>query len=78
MVFCSAETAFLRAEGILRGWNVGDKKAKEYYETGIRLSMEQYSVSGDEYLAIDKAPTVSHASDNVQRAAATISNTVSV
>ena len=40
--------------------------------------MEQYSVSGDEYLAIDKAPTVSHASDNVQRAAATISNTVSV
>lgn len=78
MVFCAAETAFLRAEGILRGWKVGDKKAKEYYETGIRLSMEQYSVSGDEYLAIDKAPTVSHASDNVQRAAASISNTVSV
>ena len=42
MVFCAAETAFLRAEGKLRGWNVGSKTAKAYYEDGINLSMEQY------------------------------------
>ena len=51
----AAETAFLRAEGILRGRNVGNKSAKEYYETGINLSMEQYTVAADDYLAIDQA-----------------------
>lgn len=78
LVFCAAETAFLRAEGILRGWNVGNKSAKEYYETGINLSMEQYTVAADDYLAIDRAPVVSHASDDVQNAPASITNTVSV
>lgn len=78
LVFCAAETAFLRAEGILRGWNVGNKSAKEYYETGINLSMEQYTVAADDYLAIDQAPVVSHASDDVQNAPASITNTVSV
>ena len=55
MVFCAAETAFLRAEGKLRGWNVGSKTAKAYYEDGINLSMEQYQVSATEYLKIDEA-----------------------
>ena len=50
MVFCAAETAFLRAEGKLRGWNVGSKTAKAYYEDGINLSMEQYQVSATEYM----------------------------
>ena len=40
--------------------------------------MSQYNVSGDEYMKIDAAPMVSHASDNVQKAPASISNTVSV
>ena len=78
MVFCAAETAFLRAEGKLRGWNVGSKTAKAYYEDGINLSMEQYQVSATEYLKIDEAPVVSHESDAVQNATATITNTVSV
>ena len=78
MVFFAAETAFLRAEGKLRGWNVGTKTAKVYYEDGINLSMEQYQVSATEYLKIDEAPVVSHESDAVQNATATITNTVSV
>ena len=49
-----------------------------YYETGINLSMEQYTVAADDYLAIDQAPVVSHASDDVQNAPASITNTVSV
>lgn len=78
MVFCAAETAFLRAEGKLRNWSVGDKSAKDYYEEGIQLSMSQYSVSGDDYMEIGSAPMVSHANDAIQQAPATITNTVSV
>lgn len=40
--------------------------------------MEQYQVSATEYLKIDEAPVVSHESDAVQNATATITNTVSV
>lgn len=57
LVFCAAETAFLRAEGKLKGWNVGGKTAQEYYEEGIMLSMEQYKVSmPDTYLTSDNKP----------------------
>ena len=38
----------------LRGWNVGSKTAKAYYEDGINLSMEQYQVSATEYMKIDE------------------------
>lgn len=63
MVFCAAETAFLRAEGKLRNWNIGDKAAKDYYEEGIRLSMAQYGVNiPDDYLTSDNKPT-GHAND---------------
>lgn len=58
LVFCAAETAFLRAEGKLKNWDVGEKTAKEYYEEGIRLSMEQYGVTmPDTYLTSDTKPT---------------------
>lgn len=77
LVFCAAETSFLRAEGKLKGWNVGDKTVREYYENGITLSMEQYSVSAGDYLNNDQKPTVAH--DNDPRGNNTaISNTVSV
>ena len=47
----AAEVAFLRAEGALRGWNMGGT-AKEFYEQGIRLSFAQWEVQGaDAYLA---------------------------
>ncbi len=45
-VMCAAEAYFLRAEGALNGWNMGDD-AKTLYEDGIRLSMEQWGVDED-------------------------------
>lgn len=47
----AAEVSFLRAEGALRGWNMGGT-AKSFYEQGIRLSFEQWGVTGvDAYIA---------------------------
>lgn len=43
--FVAAETQFLLAEAALKGWTTGNPK--DYYEAGIRLSMEQNNVSGD-------------------------------
>jgi hypothetical protein len=46
----AAEVYFLRAEGALRGWNMGGT-AHELYETGIRMSFEEWKVSGaDTYI----------------------------
>jgi hypothetical protein len=44
-IMCAAEVAFLRAEGALRGWNMGGS-AKDLYESGITLSFGQWGVSG--------------------------------
>lgn len=38
----AAEVAFLKAEGALRGWNMGGETAADYYETGVRLSFEEW------------------------------------
>lgn len=47
----AAEVSFLRAEGALNGWNMGGT-ARGFYEQGIRLSFEQWGVSGaDTYIA---------------------------
>ena len=43
-VMYSAEAYFLRAEGAVNGWNMGST-AKELYEQGIRLSMQQWGVN---------------------------------
>ncbi|WP_052731316.1 SusD/RagB family nutrient-binding outer membrane lipoprotein [Spirosoma radiotolerans] len=46
-----AESYFLRAEGVLRGWNMGGGSAKDFYENGIRLSFKTLGVAGvDTYL----------------------------
>ena len=51
LIFNSAEVAFLRAEGALKGWNMGGT-AKSFYEQGIRLSFSEHSVSGaDGYIS---------------------------
>lgn len=51
LVFCAAETAFLKAEAALRGWIPGDDAvARDFYEKGIRLSMEQHGVDVGSYL----------------------------
>jgi len=44
-VMAAAEAYFLRAEGVLNGWNMGGGSAKEYYEKGIELSMQQWGVT---------------------------------
>ncbi|MCD8265264.1 MAG: SusD/RagB family nutrient-binding outer membrane lipoprotein [Tannerellaceae bacterium] len=49
----ASEAAFNRAEGALRGWDMGGS-AQEWYETGIRLSFEQWMAGGyDAYIADD-------------------------
>jgi len=44
-VMSAAEAYFLRAEGVLNGWNMGGGTAKEYYEKGIELSLQQWGVT---------------------------------
>ncbi|MDO5017039.1 MAG: SusD/RagB family nutrient-binding outer membrane lipoprotein [Porphyromonas sp.] len=46
-ILTAAEVAFLKAEGVLLGWNMGGKSAKALYEEGIRLSFEQWNVPFD-------------------------------
>ncbi len=47
----AAEVFFLRAEGALRGWSMGGS-AQDLYEDGVRMSFDQYGLSGaDDYLA---------------------------
>lgn len=47
----AAEVAFLKAEGAVKGWNMGGT-AKDFYEQGVRLSFEEWGASGvDAYLA---------------------------
>lgn len=54
----AAEAYFLRAEGALRGWNMGDA-AQPLYEKGVMLSLQQYNVpasSVTDYLSSTKTP----------------------
>lgn len=44
-VMMSAEAWFLRAEGALKGWNMGAGTAKTFYEKGIETSMKQWGIS---------------------------------
>lgn len=41
IVLTAAEVAFLRAEGALRGWNMGVGTPQTFYNEGIRLSLTQ-------------------------------------
>jgi hypothetical protein len=53
----ASEVYFLRAEGALRGWAMGDT-AKNLYEQGITVSFEENSVSGiASYLSSTATPT---------------------
>ncbi len=51
-----AESYFLRAEGALRGWNMGGD-AKSFYEQGIRTSFSFWGVSGADSYINDNAST---------------------
>lgn len=56
ILLVAAETDFLRAEGVLRGWNMGGGTAKSYYESGITKSFSQWKVSLSDYFNSDKLP----------------------
>jgi len=44
-VMATAEADFLKAEGILLGWNMGGGTAQSHYEDGIRNSMLQWGIT---------------------------------
>ena len=52
----ASEVYFLRAEGVLAGFDMGGKTAKDYYEDGIRTSFQECRVSIGNYLTNDKLP----------------------
>jgi hypothetical protein len=56
-IMTAAEVDFIRAEGVLRGWNMGGKTAQEYYEAGIKASFEQYGLTGADAYIADAAST---------------------
>jgi hypothetical protein len=41
-----AESYFLRAEGVLRGWNMGGGSAQSFYEQGIQTSFTETGANG--------------------------------
>lgn len=43
-----SESLFLKAEAALRGWSGVTSTAKEYYEAGIRASMNYYKIDADD------------------------------
>lgn len=43
-----AESYFLRAEGVLRGWDMGGGTAQQFYEDGIRASFKANAATGVE------------------------------
>lgn len=57
LIMSAAEVYFLRAEGKLRGWDMGDgKSAKELYEEGVRTSMSEKGASIGDYLNSENQP----------------------
>lgn len=51
----ASESWFSRAEGALRGWNMGGT-AKELYETGVQVSMQERGASIGDYLESTATP----------------------
>ncbi|MDX6188180.1 RagB/SusD family nutrient uptake outer membrane protein [Flavobacterium sp. Fl-318] len=52
----AAESYFLRAEGVLRGWNMKGT-AQDLYEAGIKASFDQHGVSGAATYTADNVKT---------------------
>lgn len=60
--FKRTEATFLRAEGALRGWDMGGS-AQELYEEGIRLSLSEWGIDEaaiTRYMAQDNLPAVEY------------------
>jgi hypothetical protein len=52
-IMTAAEIYLIRAEGVLRGWNMGGGTAREYYEAGVKASFDQLGASGYSTYIID-------------------------
>lgn len=53
----AAEVAFLRAEGVLRGWNMGGT-AEDFYSNGVKTSFQYWQADGsDTYLQGTSQPS---------------------
>lgn len=67
-VMCTAEAYFLRAEGVIRGWDMGGGTAKTYYEDGIEASMKQWGITDqaviDAYIASSATPVAPQDAQN--------------
>jgi len=60
-IMVTAETYFLLAEAKLKGWFVGQQTAKQYYELGVKASMEQWGIEntvGNAYVESTRTPAV--------------------
>ncbi len=59
-----AESYFLRAEGVLRGWDMGGT-AKDFYEAGIRASFNANKVGGvDDYINDNTSTPIAYVDPN--------------
>jgi hypothetical protein len=56
IIMTAAESYFLRAEGALKGWNMGGT-AQNFYEDGIKTSFAQWGVSGTDAYINDNIST---------------------
>ncbi len=59
----ASEMAFCKAEGVLRGWNMGGGTAKEYYERGVTLSFNQWGADGVATYLLDDTSTEANYAD---------------
>ena len=73
----AAEVAFLRAEGALKGWNMGGT-AQEFYEQGIKLSFEEWGAEGASAYIANTSAKPADFKDNVARANASAPSTVTI
>lgn len=63
LAIAASESWFLRAEGALRGWNMGGS-AKELYEQGVTVSMDERGAAIGNYLSSTATPADYVALDN--------------
>ena len=73
----AAEVAFLRAEGALRGWNMGGD-AKDFYEQGVTLSFEEWGANGAEAYLANNTATPAAFADNVSTNNASAPSTITI
>lgn len=61
----AAESYFLRAEGALRGWNMGGS-AQELYEQGIAVSFSENGIANADAYIVDDQSTPNSFTDNAE------------